>query len=107
MQFSSAYARRRESLAGKRFFTHVTNRFHSSPADNTRLPTAIPVPDIAPLACHTMLGRYWRGSRRSIMSRAQSYGSDVRRSTGGMAKDVETWLANSLATILAGAGIAG
>ena len=41
------------------------------------------------------------------MSRAQSYGSDVRRSTGGMAKDVETWLANSLATILAGAGIAG
>ena len=41
------------------------------------------------------------------MSRAQSYSSDVRRSTGGMAKDVETWLANSLATILAGAGIAG
>ena len=36
------------------------------------------------------------------MSRAQSYSSDVRRSTGGVAKDVETWLANSLATILAG-----
>src|SRR5437868_13846247 len=40
------------------------------------------------------------------MTRAESY-KDMPHRTGGMAKDVETWLANSLATILAGAGIAG
>jgi hypothetical protein len=40
------------------------------------------------------------------MNRVESY-RDVPHRTGGMARDVETWLANSLATVLAGFGIAG
>ena len=38
------------------------------------------------------------------MTRAANYRRDR---SGTMAKDVETWLANSLATVLAGLGIAG
>ncbi len=39
------------------------------------------------------------------MTRAGTY--DVRHKASTTAKDVETWLANSLATLLAGLGIAG
>ena len=39
------------------------------------------------------------------MSRAGTYG-DMRHRAGTTAKDVETWLANTLATLLAGVGVA-
>ena len=42
------------------------------------------------------------------MSRAGTYGDgDVRHRGSAVAKDIETWLANSLATLLAGFGVAG
>jgi hypothetical protein len=41
------------------------------------------------------------------MQRTTQYRDEGVHRSGGMASDIETWLGNSLATILAGVGIAG